>query len=157
MSLKELGFKVAHIDCECGSACHTVRFVTDIDNNHKFEPTVSLDVQLRHHKGFWKRLKAAFLYLIKDRDADWDSFILGHDTIEQVEQVVREYKLYYDKYRKQTLGVCPSCDNRGGISSCNECGKCASCGKINEHSENCSLYQDGWLKPSLKGWTDKGI
>ena len=139
------GMKVVHVDCTCGSAEHTVRFMVDLQETDKWEPELTMDFQLRHWQGFWKRLWAAIGYVFLKKDAQWDCIALDRNEVDQLQTVIREHIFYHDKYKKNVLGICPNCDNKGGVSSCHECGKCASCGEINQHKDDCKLMNMGGI------------
>ena len=149
MSYMLKGYKVVHVDCTCGAAEHAVRFSIDTDpygdGDQTIDPELTMDFQLRHFKNFWQRLKAAFGYVFLKRDASWDCVALDRTDVDKLQEVVREYYYYHDKYKKEKLGICPNCDNKGGVSSCSECGKCAACGQINEHSMDCQLVKSAGI------------
>ena len=103
MSRMLKGMNVVHIDCTCGSADHTVRFMVDLQETDKWEPELTMDFQLRHWQGFWKRLWAAIGYVFLKKDAQWDCIALDRDEVDQLQDVIREHIFYHNKYKKNVL------------------------------------------------------
>lgn len=124
-----------YIECECGSPQHIIRMTTDC-GDEKYEPTLSVDVQLKHGS-FWFRLRNAFLYLFFNDLAQWDGSLLGIEAVEKIESVIRRFKSKHRDWRLRRDNLCLSCEGQGGVSCCNECGLCAVCKGIHEHKPEC--------------------
>ena len=129
-----------YIECECGSPRHIIRLTTSDDGTGKWEPTLSVDVQV-HHGSFWFRLRNAFLYLFFNDLAQWDGTLLGIEAIEKIERVLLNFKRQHHDWQLRRDNVCLHCEGKGGISECNICGKCATCGSVNEHKPDCVQYR----------------
>ena len=72
---------VTHIDCNCGSPEHILRFIWDAD-----EQTVYTEVQLRQWRNPVQRVWVAIKYVFgyQCRYGCWDCCIMGREAIENL-------------------------------------------------------------------------
>jgi hypothetical protein len=73
--------EVLHLDCDCTSAEHTVRFVYQPDEEyfHEDGPLICMDVNLVQYRGFWKRLWYGIKYVFghKSRYGPFSEFVMN--------------------------------------------------------------------------------
>ena len=63
-----------HLDCDCHSAEHILRFMPAFPHDRQGP---MIDIQLNQYQSFWKRLKVSIKYLFtKDGSNTWDTFVM---------------------------------------------------------------------------------
>lgn len=67
--------------CDCHTPEH--QFVVSYDNDEPMDP-VFINVRLNHHLGFFGRLKAAFNYVVKRHEANYDEVVLSKEKTERL-------------------------------------------------------------------------
>lgn len=129
-----------YIECECGSPSHIVKLTMDGGEFGKYEPTLSLDVQLKPGS-IWFRLRNAFLYVFFNDLAQWTGSTLGIEAVEKLHEVLHSFMKIHKNWGLRRDNVCLHCEGKGEISECNVCGKCATCGSVNEHASECVQFR----------------
>ena len=96
-NLKEKEKKTPHVTkevliCDCGSDEHQylVFYSEEKYPDGTIYPMVYIHPHLITYKSFWKRLKAAYRYVIgrKSKYGAWDEFILNPNDADKLQQVV---------------------------------------------------------------------
>jgi len=88
--LREENVKIENFDCICYSPYHTIRFILDDDPDWV---SLSLEVQLVHHKGFLKRLYYGIKYILgmKSKEGHWAGWELKEDDAERLMLLLDKY------------------------------------------------------------------
>ena len=94
-----------YIGCQCHSPFHIVR-VSLWDWKGKDPPELYFELQADRCLGFWKRLKAATLYLFGGENLGWHDVMPNHDDVFNLQRVIDKYneayKIYEDKEKVKT-------------------------------------------------------
>jgi len=95
--MKEDKSCVIHLDCECHSPEHIVRY-SFYDWGTDDMPEFFVEVQACHYLPWYKRVWAAIKYAVGYDGVKWHDAIIKRKDVDVLQKMLSDYKIAYDTY-----------------------------------------------------------